>query len=225
VVVEDPRRVRARLCAVEIDDEDVVVGIADVLLGERRLVDAGNSVTGEDVDDVHPAILRLRRGKPAAAVRDRGGRVGGSLPRTCSLAHEEYDFIVVGFGSGLEVANAAANRGQSVAIVEKGPLGGTCLNRGCIPSKMLLDYAEVAETIERAGEFNIDASIDDVAFADIVREVTLSVSGNASACDYRSSAFGVDDAIDDAGVVQVNDHESHPSIRSLVDDDYEITTF
>jgi pyruvate/2-oxoglutarate dehydrogenase complex dihydrolipoamide dehydrogenase (E3) component len=138
---------------------------------------------------------------------------------------EEYAFIVVGSGSGLEVANAAANRGQSVAVVEKRPLGGTCLNRGCIPSKMLLDYAEVAETIERAGEFNIDASIDDVAFADIVREVTLSVSGNASACDYYSSAFGVDDAIDDAGVVQVDDHEGHPSIRSLVDDDYEITTF
>jgi dihydrolipoamide dehydrogenase len=94
---------------------------------------------------------------------------------------EEYDFIVVGSGSGLEVANAAANHGQSVAVVEKGPLGGTCLNRGCIPSKMLLDYAEVAETIERSGEFNIDASIDDVAFADIVREVTLSVGESADA--------------------------------------------
>ncbi len=83
----------------------------------------------------------------------------------------DYDFLVIGSGSGLDVANAAAQRGQAVAIVEKGRLGGTCLNRGCIPSKMLLYRAEVLETIERADEFEIDASVDGVAFSDIVREV------------------------------------------------------
>lgn len=83
----------------------------------------------------------------------------------------DYDFLVIGSGSGLDVANAAAQRGQAVAIVEKGRLGGTCLNRGCIPSKMLLYRAEVLETIERADEFGIDASVDGVAFSDIVREV------------------------------------------------------
>ncbi|WP_276256321.1 dihydrolipoyl dehydrogenase [Halomontanus rarus] len=92
---------------------------------------------------------------------------------------EEYDFLVVGSGSGLDVANAAANRGQSVAVVEKGRLGGTCLNRGCIPSKMLLYHAEVLETIERSEEFGIDASVDDVAFADIVREVNDEVTGDS----------------------------------------------
>jgi dihydrolipoamide dehydrogenase len=88
---------------------------------------------------------------------------------------EEYDFLVIGSGSGLDVANAAANQGQSVAVVEKGRLGGTCLNRGCIPSKMLLYHADVMETIERADEFNIDATVNDVDFADIVREVTEDV--------------------------------------------------
>ncbi|MFW5939169.1 MAG: dihydrolipoyl dehydrogenase [Halolamina sp.] len=88
---------------------------------------------------------------------------------------EEFDFLVIGSGSGLDVANVAANQGQSVAVVEKGPLGGTCLNRGCIPSKQLLYHADVYETIERAGEFNIDATIEGVEFAEIVREVTADV--------------------------------------------------
>jgi dihydrolipoamide dehydrogenase len=92
---------------------------------------------------------------------------------------EEFDFLVVGSGSGLDVANVAANQGQSVAIVEKGPLGGTCLNRGCIPSKLLLYHADVLETVERADEFNIDVTVDGVDFADIVREVTEEVSGDA----------------------------------------------
>ncbi|MFD1564495.1 dihydrolipoyl dehydrogenase [Haloarchaeobius amylolyticus] len=92
---------------------------------------------------------------------------------------DEVDFLVIGSGSGLDVANAAANRGQSVAIVEKGPLGGTCLNRGCIPSKMLLYHADVLETVERADEFHIDAAVRDVEFSEIVREVTEDVEADA----------------------------------------------
>jgi dihydrolipoamide dehydrogenase len=91
----------------------------------------------------------------------------------------EFDFLVIGSGSGLEVANVAVNQGESVAVVEKGRLGGTCLNRGCIPSKQLLYHADVLETIEDAGEFGIEASVEDVAFADIVREVNEDVHGDA----------------------------------------------
>jgi len=92
---------------------------------------------------------------------------------------EEFDFLVIGSGSGLDVANVAANQGQSVAVVEKGPLGGTCLNRGCIPSKLLLYHADVLETIERAEEFHIDARVEDIEFADIVREVNEEVEADA----------------------------------------------
>ena len=92
---------------------------------------------------------------------------------------DEVDFLVIGSGSGLDVANAAANHGQSVAVVEKGRLGGTCLNRGCIPSKMLLYHADVLETIERAGEFHIDADVANVEFAEIVREVNEEVHGDS----------------------------------------------
>jgi dihydrolipoamide dehydrogenase len=92
---------------------------------------------------------------------------------------QEFDFLVIGSGSGLDVANVAANQGQSVAVVEKGPLGGTCLNRGCIPSKHLLYHADVLETVERADDFNIDVTVDSVDFADIVREVNEEVAEDA----------------------------------------------
>ncbi|MBX0294075.1 dihydrolipoyl dehydrogenase [Haloarcula nitratireducens] len=94
---------------------------------------------------------------------------------------ESYDFAVVGSGSGLSVASVAANRGQSVAVVEKGPLGGTCLNRGCIPSKLLLYHADVLETVRRAGEFHVGVEVRDVDFETIVREVNEEVAGEAEA--------------------------------------------
>ena len=51
------------------------------------------------------------------------------------------------------------------------------------------------------------------------------VKADSSACDYCSDAFGVTDAVADSGIQLVGDHDGHPSIRSLVDDDYEIITF
>ena len=49
---------------------------------------------------------------------------------------EEYDLIVIGSGAGLNLVGPAASKGWRVALIESGQLGGTCLNRGCIPSKM-----------------------------------------------------------------------------------------
>jgi dihydrolipoamide dehydrogenase len=89
------------------------------------------------------------------------------------------DLLVVGAGSGNGVANAVASEGQQVAIVEKGPIGGTCLNRGCIPSKMLLYHADVHETIEHSEAFHIDASVESVDFATMVREVNAEVAESA----------------------------------------------
>ncbi len=88
---------------------------------------------------------------------------------------EQFDFVTIGTGSGLDVANVAANQGLSVAIIEKGPLGGTCLNRGCIPSKALLYHADVKTQIDRSEEFHIDTTVDTVDFAAIVESVTEDV--------------------------------------------------
>jgi len=73
-----------------------------------------------------------------------------------------FDLIVVGAGSGLEVSSQAANSGMSVAIVEEGPFGGTCLNRGCIPSKILIYCADVMEIIKNSATFGINARVESV---------------------------------------------------------------
>ncbi|MEW6603288.1 MAG: FAD-dependent oxidoreductase, partial [Thermoproteota archaeon] len=81
---------------------------------------------------------------------------------------QEFDLIVIGSGSGLDVANAAAQQGLRVAIIEKDRMGGTCLNRGCIPSKLLIHSADVAETIKSAAQFGIHIDGFSVDFEKIV---------------------------------------------------------
>ncbi|MFK3939946.1 dihydrolipoyl dehydrogenase [Alkalihalobacillus sp. NPDC078783] len=69
-----------------------------------------------------------------------------------------YDIAVIGGGPGGYVAAIrAAKLGKKVALVENGHLGGTCLNRGCIPSKTLLRHAEIIEQIEKAKDWGIEA--------------------------------------------------------------------
>jgi mycothione reductase len=87
------------------------------------------------------------------------------------LQEESFDLIVIGSGSGLDVANAAASQNLKVAIIEKNMMGGTCLNRGCIPSKLLIHSANVAETIRRANIFGINAENFSVDFEKIVERV------------------------------------------------------
>ena len=73
---------------------------------------------------------------------------------------DPYDVVVIGAGTGgYSTALRAAESGKRVAIVERGNrLGGTCLLRGCIPTKALLRSAEVLDTVERASEWGIKAA-------------------------------------------------------------------
>lgn len=87
----------------------------------------------------------------------------------------DYDLIVLGGGTGNIVA-AAADGGFDVALVERDRLGGTCLNRGCNPSKKLIHRADVVETVQQANSFAIDASVNGVAFEEIVDEVTTVIT-------------------------------------------------
>jgi dihydrolipoamide dehydrogenase len=77
---------------------------------------------------------------------------------------QEYDLVILGGGTGGYVAAIRASQlGLKTAIVEKGKLGGTCLHKGCIPSKALLRSAEVYATTKRGEEFGVmtsDVSLD-----------------------------------------------------------------
>ena len=84
---------------------------------------------------------------------------------------QKFDLIVIGAGSGLDVANAAYQHGLRVAILEKDRMGGTCLNNGCIPSKLLIHSADVAETIKRAELFGIKVDGYTVEFEKIVQRI------------------------------------------------------
>ena len=70
---------------------------------------------------------------------------------------QEFDLVVIGAGpGGYETALAAAGE-MRVALVEKDELGGTCLNRGCIPTKSLLHAAQLLEDIRHSGVFGVQA--------------------------------------------------------------------
>ena len=76
----------------------------------------------------------------------------------------EYGMILIGTGAGMNVVDAALAKGLTVAIVEEGPIGGTCLNRGCIPSKILIHCADVIREAEAAAETGVHMRLDRVDF-------------------------------------------------------------
>jgi len=82
------------------------------------------------------------------------------MPATAETTH---DVVVLGGGSGgYACALRAAELGMSVALVEKDLLGGTCLHRGCIPTKALLHAAEVADSAREAARFGVRATLDGI---------------------------------------------------------------
>jgi dihydrolipoamide dehydrogenase len=73
---------------------------------------------------------------------------------------EQFDVVVLGGGpAGYATALYGAAAGLDVALVEEGRVGGTCLHRGCIPAKELLQTAEVLRTVRRAPEYGVDAGV------------------------------------------------------------------
>ncbi|SDY57317.1 dihydrolipoamide dehydrogenase [Evansella caseinilytica] len=72
---------------------------------------------------------------------------------------KEYDLVVLGAGTGGYVAAIRASQlGMKVAVVEKAKLGGTCLHKGCIPSKALLRSAEVYKTVKNSADFGVESA-------------------------------------------------------------------
>ncbi len=102
---------------------------------------------------------------------------------------QQFDVLVIGAGSGLQISAEAAERGLKVAVVEEGPFGGTCLNRGCIPSKMLIHSADVVDTITRAGEFGIKAKLTGIDWKKIQKRVWSTIDPDAKAIEKSNQAM------------------------------------
>ena len=79
-----------------------------------------------------------------------------------------FDIVILGAGSGgYAAALRAAELDLSVALIDKAELGGTCLHRGCIPTKALLHAAEVAEQTREAEQFGIKAELLSIDMAGV----------------------------------------------------------
>ena len=79
------------------------------------------------------------------------------------MSDNQYDVVILGGGrGGYACALRAAELGLSVALIERDKLGGTCLHRGCIPTKALLHAAEVADTARESGQFGVHTTLDGI---------------------------------------------------------------
>lgn len=106
------------------------------------------------------------------------------------LTAEQFDLVVIGGGpGGYSAALYGASAGLNVALVEKDALGGTCLNRGCIPAKAFLETAAVHRHVQHAADFGIETSAPSVNFARTQQRkqeiVDRLVGGVASMCKNR----------------------------------------
>jgi len=128
---------------------------------------------------------------------------------------EEYDIIIVGSGAGMNIVDPAVNAGHKVALVESGPLGGTCLNRGCIPSKMWIYPADVIREMEDAAKIGVYARLEKADF-DLIRrrtwDVVLHDRGHieeAVKTDPRLKFYHVQGAFVGDHVLRVGEEEIH----------------
>jgi len=86
-----------------------------------------------------------------------------NLLREIFVADHNFDVVILGGGSGgYAAALRSAQLGKTVALIEKDKLGGTCLHRGCIPTKALLHSAEIADNVKEAGHYGVNASFGSI---------------------------------------------------------------
>ena len=85
-------------------------------------------------------------------------------------AEEHFDLIIIGTGSGNSIPSPDFDD-RRIAIIEKGTFGGTCLNVGCIPTKMYVYAADIALAAREAGRLGLDAQVTSVDWDSIVDRV------------------------------------------------------
>jgi glutathione reductase (NADPH) len=91
---------------------------------------------------------------------------------------KHYDLIAIGAGSGgLSVAERAARYGKCCAVIESGKLGGTCVNVGCVPKKLMWFGAEIAHNLEMAGDYGFDVTTNGFDWGQLVRKREAFIDG------------------------------------------------
>ncbi|MFT7860652.1 MAG: dihydrolipoyl dehydrogenase [Sulfurimonas sp.] len=90
---------------------------------------------------------------------------------------KRYDLIVIGGGRASTLAAKAGKLGKKVALIEKSSLGGTCANRGCVPSKLLIGYAEVIRAIQESKRHYIKSTIDNIDIEKIFTQNNQFIDG------------------------------------------------
>ena len=93
---------------------------------------------------------------------------------------KNYDIIVIGSGCGTIIADEAVAHGFETALVDRGPLGGTCLNVGCIPSKILIYPADRIAEIEESKKLGISVAISNIDFKSVMARMRRTVRENQS---------------------------------------------
>lgn len=109
------------------------------------------------------------------------------------MSDTTFDVVVLGGGpGGYGVALRAAVRGLSVAMVEADKVGGTCLHWGCIPTKAILQSAEVAEHAQEAGEYGVKVDYDGIEVAALNKHKDDVVGKMVKGLSSTLKAHGVD---------------------------------
>jgi glutathione reductase (NADPH) len=109
------------------------------------------------------SLLQGSRIRPYPAFL-RGSRSSSTSLEDADL-HFDFDYFVIGAGSaGIASARRAASYGAKVAVVEKGRLGGTCVNVGCVPKKTMWNAASIAETLHDMHHYGFSSSEDAISF-------------------------------------------------------------
>jgi glutathione reductase (NADPH) len=122
------------------------------------------------------------------------------------MTHEfDYDLITLGAGSGgLSIIERAASYGQRCAVIERGDIGGTCVNVGCVPKKIMWFGANMAHMIKDAGAYGFDLTNNGFDWSQLVAKREAYIDGINSFYHGYMKELGVDEIEGEASFVDAN---------------------
>ena len=135
----------------------------------------------------------------------------GNAHTTDARSSDAFDLVVLGAGSGgYACALRAAQLGFAVGLVEQDKVGGTCLHRGCIPTKAMLHAAEVADSVRNGSEFGIHAAIDKIDLVGVVSYADSVVTRVYKGLSELINSAGIT-AVQGAG--RLTEADGRPAVR------------